>query len=80
MFTVEKLQSHIQEQIGLTLEPCDYFTGAQTHNGETYFNFLVNDRYAESQDVLRLERLAKISSIISRIEPNGLNRVAVFIR
>lgn len=80
MLTVEKLQTYFQEQIGLTLEPCDYFSGAQIHKGETYFNFLVKDRYAESQEVLRLERLAQSSSVISRIEPNGLNRVAIFIR
>lgn len=78
--TIEKLQAYIKEQVGLTLEPCDFFSGENVHKGETYFNLLVKDRFAESQEVSKLERLSRTSSIISRIEPNGLHRVAIFIQ
>lgn len=77
---IEEIQAYIKKQIGLDLEPCDYFTGLKRHKGETYYNFQIIERYSESHEVLMLERLASNSGIVYRVEPNGTNRVAIYFR
>ncbi len=78
MFSVNELGAYIEEQTGLILTPCDSFSGLKQHQGRSYYNFLVNDRFSESQEVLQLLRLADTSSRVYKIESNGLNRVAIF--
>jgi len=78
MFSVDQIKNYIEAQTGLSLSPCDFFSGLQLHNGETYFNFLLSERYSESREVFNLERLAKNSAFVYRIEPNGMSRVAIF--
>ena len=75
---IETLQTFIKKQAGIELEPCDYFTGLQKHKGKKYYNFLLNEKVSESQDFLRLQRIAQNGNLIHAVEPNGVNRVAVF--
>ena len=75
---IETLQTFIKAQTGIELQPCDYFTGLQEHKNKKYYNFLLNERVSESQDFLRLQRIAQNSKLVRAVEPNGVNRVAVF--
>lgn len=67
----------IKDQTGLELELCDYFTGIKKHNGRKYFNVILSQRTSESNEYDKLKRFADKYKLIS-VEPNGLNRVAVF--
>lgn len=81
MISVQELINYIQEQTGIALAECDCFSGLRVFNGkEHFYNLILNDRYSESQEAIALERLARKSSLISRVEPNGLERVAVFLK
>jgi len=73
----DRVLSYIKDQIGLDLELCDKFTEIKTFNGKPYFNVLLNDRVFESNQMTALERLASKSNVISEIQPNGVNRVAI---
>lgn len=73
----EKVLLHIKEQIGISFELCDYFTGVKQFNGRPYFNIILNERVSESQQMVHLERLTKVSSLIHEIQPNGIERVAI---
>jgi hypothetical protein len=68
----------IKEQTGLTLNLCDYFTGLKTHKGKKYFTITLSQSVSESTEFPILQRFANKYKIIS-VEPNGLNRVAIFI-
>lgn len=79
--TIEELIAYIEAQTGITFIECDCFNGLREHGkGEHYYNLLINDPYWNSREVMALERLALNSSVIYRIEPNGLQRVAVFLK
>ena len=76
-FSIPDILKLIKEQTGLKLELCDYFTGTKEHNGRKYFNVILPQRTSESKDYDTLKRFADKYKIIS-VEPNGLNRVAIF--
>lgn len=70
--------SLIKDQIGLDLKLCPHFHGVLTHNGRNYFNAILEKRTSESQSFDLLKRFADKFNLIS-IEPNGLNRVSIFV-
>lgn len=76
-FSIPETLELIKEQTGLKLELCDYFTGIKEHNGRKYFNIILRQRVSESKEYDILKRFADKYKMIS-VEPNGLNRVAVF--
>lgn len=76
-FSIPETLELIKEQTGLKLELCDYFTGIKEHNGRKYFNIILRQRVSESKEYYILKRFADKYKMIS-VEPNGLNRVAVF--
>ena len=80
MTNLEKLQTYVKEQTGIVLEPCDYFSGEQTMGNEIYYNFILKNRVWDSQEFFSLNRLAQNSSLISRIEPNGVERIAIILK
>ena len=68
----------IKKFCGLSLESCDHFTGIHNHTGRKYFNAILNERCdVYSKELRVLERLVQ-KGIISKIETNGLKRVAIF--
>lgn len=78
MPSVKEIQEYIANYAGINLEPCEDFSGLNKHRGETYYNFLLKERVSESQEFFLLQRIASNTNLIYRVEPNGLNRVAVF--
>ena len=76
-FSIPETLELIEEQTGLKLELCDYFTGIKEHNGRKYFNVILSQRTSESKEYDTLKRFADKYKLIL-VEPNGLNRVAVF--
>lgn len=74
------LVDHIREQIGVVVEPCDYFTGVRQTGGLAYVNLMLRQRTSESRDFDAIERLCACSSMIERVEPNGPTRVAAFLK
>lgn len=75
---IETTLKHINEQLGLKLQLCDYFTGMRESNGNKYFNIILSQRTSESKDYIQLVRFANKFKTI-KVEPNGLKRVAVFL-
>lgn len=67
----------IKEQTGLNLKLCDHFIGIKHSNRGLYFNVILSTRISESKEYSILERFAKKFECI-RVEPNGLDRVAIF--
>lgn len=67
----------IKKQTGISLNPCDHFEGIHSNNGERYFNVLLSERVSESKVFTDLERFSDKYGMI-RVEPNGINRVAIF--
>lgn len=78
MDLINKTLQLIEEQIGLRLTLCDYFTGLRKHRGKVYFNVIVKDRLYMSKEFAQLERFAFDKNLIS-VEPNGLNRIAIYL-
>lgn len=76
--TIEFLTAHIKEQIGVTLELDDNFTGIRNHKGKPYFNAILNVRIFDSMDYPKLVRIANAHNVIAAVEPNGSNRIAIF--
>lgn len=68
----------IEEQSGLRLELCDYFTGIRYFNDKPYFNVVLKKRISESLEYDILKRWCNKYKNL-QIENNGLKRVAVFI-
>ena len=68
----------IKEQTGLTLSLCEHFAGLKSHKGKKYFSVILSQRVSESREFPILQRFANKYKTIS-VEPNGLNRIAVFI-
>lgn len=75
--SIEVTLAEIKKASGLQLVPCDYFKGIQTHNNKNYFNVILKDRVSESSVYSRLLNLIKYG-LISSVEPNGLNRLAIY--
>lgn len=78
-FQIPDIVNFIEEQTGLKLELCDYFTGMKYHNGKKYFNVILPQRTSESKEYVILKRFADKYQLIS-VESNGLKRVAVFYK
>ena len=76
-FSIPETLELIKDQTGLKLELCNYFTGIKEHNGREYLNVILSQRTSESKEYDTLKRFADKYKLIS-VEPNGLNRVAVF--
>ena len=69
----------IKEQTGLELKADDYFNGfIVSSKEELYFNIMLKKRTSESLEFTKLKRFSENCTWINRIEPNGLNRVAIF--
>ena len=64
---------------GIELEPCTHFDGPLSHKGKEYFNVLTNERHWCSQKLEKLYRLAKQYGKFT-VEPNGIDRLAIFTR
>jgi len=76
---IKKTLRLIEEQIGIQLKLCDYFTGLRETRGtgERYFNVVLDVRTSESREYTNLEQYSKKYGSI-RVEPNGFKRVAIF--
>ena len=74
---MKKAIETIQEQTGLTLNVCPQFPEVYTHNGRSYFNVILKERCTDSLEFDILNSYAERSGLIS-VQPNGVNRVAVF--
>ena len=79
MNLIKETLALIKDQTGLRLELCDYFTGINHSKGKSSFNVILKERISESLEYDKLEKWAKKYNKI-QIEPNGLNRVAIFIQ
>lgn len=75
---IEKTLLLIKEQTGLNLSLCTHFTGLNKHQGKRYFNIILENRTCESDVYKILERFSHKTNLIG-IEPNGVDRVAIFI-
>ena len=73
--------SGIKDFCGVDLTLCDYFGGVR-ELGDTkrlYFNVLLTERCeSSSHEYNRLQKLVK-KGFFKSIEPNGINRVSIFI-
>ena len=76
---IKSTLNHIEEQVGLKLLLCDNFKGIQEHAGDKYFNIVLEMRTSESVEFRKLEKFANKYQTI-RIAPNGLNRVAIYLK
>lgn len=72
----EKIEE-IKIQIGIELMLCDYFTGIRKHNGKEYFNVILKRQVWMSEEYPKLLNLCE-KGVISRVEPNGVNRLSIF--
>jgi len=74
---IENKLSEIKKHLGLELVKCDYFTGIQNHNGKEYFNIITKNAISEDSLYYDLRSLIQVG-ILSKIEPNGYKRIALF--
>lgn len=72
--TRDEVQSFILKQTGLALEPCEQFRSSRA-----YYNFKLKNRASESDELETLLRFLPRQSLIKRVEPNGAQRIAVFV-
>ena len=79
MELIEKTLLLIKDQTGLNLTLCDYFTGLRGIGGKKYFNVILPQKTSESNEYNILKRFADKYKKI-QIEPNGVCRVAIFIK
>lgn len=75
---IDKL-AEIKNFCGLTLTPCDHFTGISKVKGKgEYFNVVLTERANHFSPQFRaIQKLVK-KGIVSHVELNGLERVAIF--
>lgn len=72
--TRDEVQAFILKQTGLSLEPCD-----QLRPSKGYYNFKLKNRASESEELETLLRFLPRQSLIKKVEPNGAQRIAVFV-
>lgn len=77
IFSITETLEMITKHTGLDLELCDYFTGFRNNKAGKYFNVILSKKICESKDYDTLELYAKKYKLI-HVEPNGVDRVAVF--
>ena len=76
--TIAALMRFIKVYSELTLHADEDIKGIKTYKGAEYCNVILRQRTSESIEFQNLERLSSNSGIITRVEPNGLRRVAIF--
>ena len=81
---ITNILSEIKRVYDLDLKPDSDFPGIQFMRGPVaiFFNIsLPDDRTSRSLTYKKLQRISKSKTIkqMGRVEPNGLNRVAIFI-
>ena len=74
------LLEKIKEYNGLDFKLCPDFSGIKElgKTGRMYFNIIIPDRLMRSIYERKLNSLIK-SNIISGYEPNGINRISIFL-
>ena len=73
--TTQSIIDHIKSQIGCELENCTAFGGkVKTKSGKKFAVFMI-----KPQDRDKVERICGKKSMIKNMQPNGLNRVAIYI-
>lgn len=80
MDKAKEISAYINKSLNLKTDPCDYFTGVRKGNDGEYINLIITTRVSESREFVEIEKLCKISKTIRKVEPNGVNRVAVYLR
>lgn len=68
----------IEEQTGLNLKLCDYFTDFKEVDHKKYFNVMLKESISESKEYDILLNFSKKYNTI-KILPNGYKRVAIFL-
>ena len=80
---ITNILSETKRVYDLDLKPDSDFPGIQFMRAfEMFFNILLTDgRTSRSRTYKKLQRISKSKTIkqMGRVEPNGLNRVAIFI-
>lgn len=80
MTSVQDIADYIKSSLGITLEACDYFTGVRESKKGKYVNFLLNKRVSESREFDEISNFAKYSKVVNHVEPNGVNRIAIYLK
>lgn len=75
----DKVLGYIKEQIGVSLDPCDYFTKVKVYRSKDIisFNALLDTYTSESKDFLLLQRLLGRSQVIADVQPDGFKRISI---
>ena len=81
---ISSILSEIKRVYDLDLKPDSGYPSIQFMRGsaEIYFNITLTDgRTSRSRTYKKLQRISRSKTIkqMGRVEPNGLNRVAIFI-
>ena len=81
---ISSILSEIKRVYDLDLKPDSDYPSIQFMRGsaEIYFNITLTDgRTSRSRTYKKLQRISRSKTIkqMGRVEPNGLNRVAIFI-
>jgi hypothetical protein len=77
--SAQQLCDFIYEQIGKRFVPCDYFVGLRRHRDDFFFNIIIDNHTCLNNDIDLITRIAGPDKTIIRAEPNGVDRVAVYI-
>lgn len=75
---IEQTLKLIKDQTGITLELCDDFPGIYTHKKKKYFNVILNDARIYTSPTWRKLKEFSIKTKLISIEPNGVERVAIY--
>ena len=77
---IDENLNKINNELNLDLKLCNYFTGLRELNeGEYYFNVLLDNEIATKEYNELIERIESLN-FISKVEPNGVTRVAITIK
>lgn len=76
--TISNVLNYIKNMTGLSLVLCNYFVGIRTNTNGYYINIVLEKPIHESKEVLKLESLVNNSNVITKVSPNGDNRLAIF--
>lgn len=75
--SIESIINLLKDQTGVVVEKCESFPGI-FFNGGRYFNVVLKERVSESRDYTKLCEFCMKYGTTLKIEPNGLNRIAIF--
>ena len=76
--TINELLLLIENNAGIRMEADTHFSGIHSCNGQKYFNVNIESPCWCSREMLALERMAQSGNTITRVEPNGRKRLAIF--